>query len=269
MKLTNQAPAELEKVVNYFNEVFHPDLVIGGGDYIESSGVKVYRAKIQLGEINDIFKRVAAPRAYVLGNHDMRVLTKEEVMDILGIAENHGIYDMGAWRVVLFDTNFNKNDDSDRGGHPYSIGYVSNAELDWLDQSLMTDRPTIVFSHHTPVQTLTVDDIWRENIENADMVRAVLEKHPNVVASVSGHTPRPQSSVVNGITYFVGDTLVSETGLGAFATLELRYNPFSTYVQVIFEHYGMHRETYTTESYMEKDLVRRYYRMIKQFVSEG
>src|SRR3990167_9377668 len=39
-KLPIQGVPELEKVVAYYNEVFHPDIVIGGGDYIESSSTK-------------------------------------------------------------------------------------------------------------------------------------------------------------------------------------------------------------------------------------
>lgn len=267
-KLTNQAPAELTKVVEYFNTVFQPEIVIGGGDYIESSGVKVEKAKIQLREINDIFKKLDAPRAYVLGNHDLRVLPREDVMSILEMEGTHGVYDIGDWRLVLFDTNANKGDDSERSAQSYSIGYTKKAELEWLDWALDTDRPTVVFSHHTPVLTITTDDIWRENIENAEQIRTIFERHPNVIASISGHTPRPQESVVNGIRYIVSDTLVSETGIGAFATIELYYNSFSTRAEIVFEHYGMRRETYGGVMYLEKNKRERMSRMIRAILVE-
>jgi 3',5'-cyclic AMP phosphodiesterase CpdA len=254
-KLTNQAPAELEKVVRYFNEEFRPDLVIGGGDYIESSGVKSEKAKEQLREVNDIFKRLDAPRRYALGNHDMRALSKEEVMDILGISSPHSITDIGAWRLVVFDTNFNQADDSHRSRQQYAEGYVSVRELRWLEAAITTDQPTLVFSHHSPIMTYNVDNVLARNIANEEVVRAVLERHSNVVAVISGHTPRPQHVIVNGVHYVIGDTLVNEEGLGAFAAISLEYFPLSRRATMQFEHFGRRREVYHAERRLSTDLI--------------
>lgn len=237
-KLTNQAPVELEKVVRYFNEEFRPDLVVGGGDYVESSGVKPETAKRQLREVNDIFKRLEAPRVYALGNHDMRSLSKEEVMEILEINSPHSVTDLHDFRVVVFDTNFNKADDSHRSREQYAEGYVSARELRWLEAALTTDRPTLVFSHHSPITAYNVDNVLARNIANEEMVRAVIERHKNVVAVVSGHTPRPQHEVANGVHYVIGDTLVNEEGLGAFVAISLEYFPRLHRVNMRFEHFG-------------------------------
>src|SRR5574343_968550 len=92
-KLPIQGLPELEKVVASYNDVFKPDLVIGGGDYIESSATKPEKAKLQLAEINAVFNKLTMPHYYALGNHDMRSLTKGEVMSIIGITESHTIID--------------------------------------------------------------------------------------------------------------------------------------------------------------------------------
>ncbi len=251
-KLTNQAPVELEKVVRYFNEEFRPDLVVGGGDYVESSGVKPETAKRQLREVNDIFKRLEAPRVYALGNHDMRSLSKEEVMEILEINSPHSVTDLGGFRVVVFDTNFNKADDSPRSRQQYAEGYVSARELRWLEAAITTDQPTLVFSHHSPITAYNVDGVLVRNITNEEAVRAVFERHRNVVAVISGHTPRPQHAVVNGVHYLIGDTLVNEMGFGAFATIQAEWYPSRAKVGIVFEHYGLRRETYAAERYLEK-----------------
>ena len=243
-KLTNQAPAELEKVVRYFNEEFRPDIVIGGGDYVESSGVKPEKAKEQLREINAIFERLDAPRRYALGNHDMRSLSKEEVMDILGIDSPHSITDLGAWRLVVFDTNFDDETEAPRSRKQYAEGYVSMRELRWLEAAITTDRPTLVFSHHSPVTAYNFDNVLARNIVNQEAVRAVFERHPNVVAVVSGHTPRPQHATVNGVDYFIADTLVNEEGLGAFAAISLEFFPLAKEATVRFEHFGLRSETF-------------------------
>lgn len=250
-KLTNQAPGELEKVVRYFNEEFHPDLVVGGGDYVESSGVKPETAKRQLREVNDVFKRLEAPRVYALGNHDMRSLTKAEVMEILEIRSAHSVTDLGDWRIVVFDTNFNKGDDSPRSRQQYAEGYVSARELRWLEAAVTTDRPTLVFSHHSPITAYNVDNILARNILNEEAVRAVFERHNNVVAVISGHTPRPQHAALNGVHYLIGDTLVNEEGLGAFAAISLEYLPRARQASVRFEHFGRRPVTYDIEKTLE------------------
>jgi alkaline phosphatase len=249
-KLTNQAPAELEKVVRFFNEEFHPDLVIGGGDYIESTGVKPEKAKLQLREIDAIFKRLEARRLYALGNHDMRSLSKNEVMEILEVESPHGVTDIGEWRIVVFDTNFNKTDDSHRSREQYAEGYVSTRELRWLEAAITTERPTLVFSHHSPVTANNVDDVLARNITNEEAVRVVLERHQNVVAVISGHTPRPQHRVVNGVHYLIGDTLVNEEGFGAFAAISLEYFPLSRRTTVRFEHFGRRPVVYEIEKHL-------------------
>ena len=222
-KLTNQAPMELGQAVGYLNTVFQPDIVFGGGDYVESSGVKPERAKEQLLLVDKIFQKLTAPRLYALGNHDMRVLTKAEVREILGIEENHAIRDIGDWRIVVLDTNFNKTDGSDRNAKAYATGFVSEGELGWLSEALRTDRPVIVFSHHSPVSSPNVNGVFAMSIENALAVREVLETAGNVAAVVSGHSPYGYYEERNGIHYFVVDTLVNESALGTFATIEARY----------------------------------------------
>lgn len=251
-KLTNQAPGELEKVVRYFNEEFHPDLVVGGGDYVESSGVKPETAKRQLREVNDIFKRLEAPRVYALGNHDMRSLSKEEVMGILEIRSSHSVTDLGDWRIVVFDTNFNKEDDSPRSREQYAEGYVSARELRWLEAAVTTDRPTLVFSHHSPITAYNIDNALARNILNEEAIRAVFERHKNVVAVVSGHTPLPQHAVLNGVNYLIGDTLVNEEGLGAFAAISLEYFPIARRASVHFEHFGRRPVIYELEKMLEQ-----------------
>lgn len=222
-KLTNQAPMELGQAVEYLNTVFRPDIVIGGGDYVESSGVKPERAKEQLALVDKIFQKLTAPRLYALGNHDMRVLTKAEVREILGIEENHAVRDIGDWRIIVLDTNFNKSDGSDRNTKAYAAGFVSESELGWLREALQTNRPVMVFSHHSPVASPNLEGVFAVNIENAPAVREVLESRGNVAAVISGHSPYGYYEERNGIHYFVVDTLVNENALGTFATVEARY----------------------------------------------
>ena len=269
-KLTNKAPELLQEVVRHFNEESKPDIIVGGGDYIEGSNVREATALRQLQDIVAIFQTVQAPVLYTVGNHDMRSLTKDQVKEILGIEEAHSFRDIGDWRIVVLDTNFNF-DETDRAKKNYVTGYVSKAELQWLDRVLATDRPTVIFSHHSIY--FTQDDggdgtHLTNNIMNSAEVRAVLESHPNVLAAFAGHTPRAQHAEYNGIHYFVTDTLVHDLALGAFSDIELRYNSFSSKAEISFHQYGLQEETYTVVSWMRRDIQENNRYMLYQYLAE-
>ncbi len=242
-KLTNQAPLELEKAVAYMNTVFYPDIVIGGGDYVESSGVKLLTARRQLELVNNIFKKLEAPRLYAVGNHDVRSLSIEEVKEVLGLSETHIYQDIGDWRLIVMDTNYDPKTDIHRTMKSYVTGYVNKEELAWLSEALKTDRPVLVFSHHSPLPVpSTTGRTYIKNIENAPQVRKVLESAGNVVAVISGHNPTSYYEERNGIHYFVVDTMVNEAALGAFATIEAKYLSKRRHAELYFFHHGM-RET--------------------------
>lgn len=240
-KLTSRAPLELAKIVRYFNDVFRPDVVVGGGDYIESSDVKPEKARAQLREIDAVFRRLDAPRLYALGNHDMRSLAKSDVREILGIPENHAIYDVGDWRIVVIDTNYTK-DNLDRGAESYIAGHLSPSEKSWLEEALRTDRPVIVFGHHSPLIIPSGRAAgFIQNLDNPLELRAVLEKAGNVVAFVSGHNTLSYYEERNGIHYFIVDTLVRSEALGSFATIEARYVKDERYAEIRFRQQGTNK----------------------------
>ena len=236
-KLTLQSLPALEAAVTYLNDTYHPDIVVGGGDYIESTGVKPERAREQLAKVDAIFQKLSAPRLYALGNHDLRSLSKADVREVLGLKENHAFRDIGDWRFVVLDTNFNE-DGSDRDAKQYVTGFVNESELSWLASVLKTERPVLVFSHHSPVMSPNVDGIFAVNILNAVSVRKVLEEAGNVVGVVSGHSPYGYAEERNGIHYFVVDTLANEPVLGTFATLDLRYAKETREAEILFRRVG-------------------------------
>ena len=244
-KLTGQSIAELQKAVDFLNNEFRPDLVIGGGDYVESSSVKKEKAKQQLRDADAVFKMLTAERLYALGNHDMRSLTKAEVREILQMPDNHAVKDIGDWRVIVLDANFNAADDSERAEKNYVLGHVSPAELEWLRAGLDTDRPVIVFVHHSPMDFLNKkNERMVVNISNGAVVRAVLEERGNVAAVISGHSPLSYHEKHNGINYVIVDTLVNEPALGSFATIEFDHYRKGDKAVIRLEQKGINPQRY-------------------------
>lgn len=246
-KLTRQSRQELEKVISFYNNEYRPTFVIELGDMVESSGMKPEATKKQFRDINAVFQTVNARTEYVLGNHDLRALSKEEVRSVLGLADNHRVFDEGDWRFVIMDTNFNKeNGGGDMGPDHYSAGYVSEKEIQWLEEAITTDRPTIVFSHH-PISP------GRKNTQNYEEIRALFNQHQNVVLSISGHEPSFRFSEENGIHYLVVDNLANMDSLGSFATLDAYYNPLTKETRVLIEHYGPTRRTIEVKKHIPTD----------------
>jgi len=246
-KLTRQAKTELEKVVRFYNTQYDPIFAIELGDMVESSGQKREKTLQQFRDIDAIFRGIDARTEYVLGNHDLRALSKEDVRMVLGLEDNHRYFDEGDWRFVIMDTNFDpKRDGADMGPNHYVSGYVPPRELDWLEMAITTDRPTVVFSHH-PIAS------HEKNTRNYKEVRAVFERHPNVALSVSGHEPAFRFSESNGIHYLVVDNLANKDSLGSFATLNLFYNPFTKEARAAVEHYGPTRRTVEAKKIISAD----------------
>ncbi len=244
-KLVRQAYAELEKVVQSYNTEFQPTFVIEMGDMVESSGIKREKAKKQFGDINAVFEKLLARREYVMGNHDLRALTKAEVREVLGLADNHKYFDEGDWRFVIMDTNFDKSrEGADMGPNHYVFGFVPESEFVWLEEALQTDRPIILFSHH-PLNT------GMKNLRNYVEMLEFLKRYPNIVLAVSGHDPIFKFAEVDDIFHLTVDNLANKDSLGSFATLEAHYNRYTGKARVHIEHYGPTRQSVIAERHLD------------------
>lgn len=215
-KLPKSAEKYLKTAVNHYNNVFQPDLVVGGGDYILSRGVSKKKAAKQMRHINNIFRKTSAPRLYCIGNHDLSHMSESAVKENLGIDYVHSATDIHGVRVITLDTN---EPDPREDEEEYGVtGRVSDEELAWLEEKLNTSLPVIVFSHHGPVQTQEKHS-WRTNIYNAVALRGILERYGNVVAVFSGHHAVNYKIEVNGISYVIINNLTDKSAKGSFADI--------------------------------------------------
>jgi predicted phosphodiesterase len=110
------------------------DFTVQLGDFVSRGKDRNYLSYAALLE-----RAVRSPLLHVTGNHD-RAWTNKEPQDktlyraLIG-EETDRIVDRGAWRFVLLD-------DSD--------SRLTDAQLDWLDAALDTDKKTLVFMHIPP-----------------------------------------------------------------------------------------------------------------------
>lgn len=90
------------------------ELVIQLGNFVNGKfvlGAPQGEAERIVGILEDaerIYTGLLMPRYYVLGNHDVYDLAKEEFLARVGAEWTYGSFDAGAYHVVLLDAQYNK-----------------------------------------------------------------------------------------------------------------------------------------------------------------
>jgi alkaline phosphatase len=143
------------------------------------------------------FAAVAKERHYVLGNHCVETLTKDEFLGGVGQKKSFYSFDSGGVHFVALDACFRSD------GKPYgrknskwTDANVPADQLDWLREDLKgTDEPVVVFAH----QRLDVANNY--GVRNAPDVRKVLEGSKKVLCVFQGHSHKNDYKEVGGVHY--------------------------------------------------------------------
>ena len=92
-------------------------------------------------------------------------------------------------------------------------GHITGPELRWLEADLTfhRDKATFVAAHHTLVPFDSKDAEYGHYyyVDNADAVKAVLERHRQVQAVITGHHHMSGAKTVNGVHHFTCPSLVA------------------------------------------------------------
>jgi alkaline phosphatase len=206
-----------------------PALVVELGDFIDQAD-SVDREIEWLQTMESHFARLSMPRHYVLGNHCVGTLTKEEFAANTKAAGSFESFEAGGVTFIILDSCFRSD------GTPYSRknfdwkdANVPKDELAWLESQLSkASGPVIVFAH----QRLDADKAHA--VQNAAEVRSLLEKSGKVHAVFHGHSHKNDYQQIAGIHYTTLVAMVEGSGaenngytmLDVFADGSLRLNGF-------------------------------------------
>jgi len=197
------------------------DFIVELGDFIDG-GEK--EAEIEyLRAIDGIFREFRGPRHYVLGNHDMASLSKDEFMAACGARRAYYSFDSSGWHFVILDANFNEDGSPyDSGNFDWTETYIPEAEQRWLAEDLAgaEGRKTIVFIHQ-----ILNDETDPHGVKNAPEVRRILEEAGNVPAVFQGHMHSGGYAEVNGIHYLTLRAAVEGPGVESNAWAIARLFP--------------------------------------------
>jgi len=194
------------------------DLMIELGDYINSRFVlgaplgDAARIPGILEAADAVYERFAGPRYYVLGNHDVGDLTKDQFLAHVGAENTSMSFDAGGFHIVLLDAQF-REDGTDRGNEFwYMQGYLPPQQFQWLQEDLAaSDAPTIICVH----QRLDLAYELRHGgpeVTNHLEIQSALRADGNVIAVFQGHDHGGGYAEIDGIHYITFHSLMDRSG---------------------------------------------------------
>lgn len=199
------------------------DFVVELGDFIDAAD-SVDLELSYLKRINRDFESISPKRHYVLGNHCVDTLTKQEFLGEVGQAKSYYSFDADSVHFIVLDSCFRSD------GQPYgrknfewTDANIPTEELDWLKSDLQaTSNPTIVFAH----QRLDVDNHYAAR--NAAAVREALAASNKVLAVFQGHSHKNDHKEIAGIHYCTLVAMVEGSGASSSGYSLLTVQPNGT-----------------------------------------
>ncbi len=197
-----QTPTKLARAAQQFKSDA-VDFVIELGDFIDSAK-SLNKEKEYLRTIQRQYATLPGKKHYVLGNHCVSALTKNEFLAIVGQSSTHYSFDVGAIHFVVLDACFRSDmTPYGRKNFQWTDSNIPPKELQWIENDLrQSKKPTILFVH----QRLDTKDHY--GIKNASSVRGILERSGNVRAVFQGHYHKNAHQHISGIDYITFAAMV-------------------------------------------------------------
>lgn len=198
-----------------------PTFLVELGDLIDAADA-VDVEKSYLKTINRQFASIGKDRHYVLGNHCVETLKKDEFLSSVEQEKSYYSFDRGGVHFIVLDACFRSD------GQPYgrknshwTDANIPAAEREWLEADLRANRnPVIVFAH----QRLDVSN--NHGVKDNATVRKILEASGRVLAVLQGHSHRNDVQEIGGIHYCTLVAMVEGSGAqnNGFSLLEVEPN---------------------------------------------
>lgn len=198
--------AKLEEAAQRFGQD-KPVCLVELGDLIDAAdSVDVERNYLRT--INQKFSAICGDRHYVLGNHCVDMLKKEEFLGVVEQSRSYYSFDRCGVHFVVLDSCFRSD------GQPYgrknfqwTDANIPASELEWLEGDLGASAgPVIVFAHQR------LDVSGDHGVRNGAAVRSVLEASGRVLGVFQGHSHQNDLQDIGGIHYCTLAAMVEGSG---------------------------------------------------------
>jgi len=184
-----------------------PDVMVELGDLIDAAD-SVATEKSYLKRINEEFSALPGEKHYVLGNHCVYTLRKEEFLEGVGQEKSYYSFDSGGVHFVVLDSCFRSDGEPyGRKNFEWTDPNIPAAQIEWLQSDLAeAQTKTVVFAH----QRLDVSNHY--GVKNAGQVRKVLEDSGRVMAVFQGHSHKNDYKDIAGIHYCTLVAMIEGSG---------------------------------------------------------
>jgi alkaline phosphatase len=201
-----EALGKLDEAVAAMNRE-KPALVVELGDFIDQAD-SVEREIEWLKTMESHFARLSMPRHYILGNHCVGTLTKQEFAAHTKGTGGHEAFEAGGVTFLILDACFREDGTPyERKNFDWKDSNLPASELSWLEGELGKAKgPVVVLAHQR------LDDAKVHAVRNAAAVRALLEKSGKVLGVFQGHSHANDYQQINGIHYTTLVAMVEGSG---------------------------------------------------------
>lgn len=201
-----EALGKLDEAVAHMNRE-KPAWVVELGDFIDQAD-SVEREIEWLKTMESHFAKLAMPRHYVLGNHCVGTLTKQEFAQHTKAAGGHAAFEASGVTFLILDACFREDGTPyERKNFHWQDANLPQVELAWLESELRkASGPVIVFAHQR------LDEDKAHAVRNAAEVRALLEKSGKVHAVFQGHSHKNDYQQIAGIHYTTLVAMIEGSG---------------------------------------------------------
>jgi len=184
---------------------FQPEFIVHLGDVIEGTDDEDFVGIKGIQLVKKELEKANVPLHWVLGNHDLRSVTREQFKEAVGIDSITQTFDVDDYRFVILDANYNKeNLPRTPEGNVYIPGQIPLQEIEWLKKQLDTDKRVFIFIHHGVFQDDTPGDIredsgkvkMKQSIKNSDELQNILQEY-RVDGLFNGHMEARRYGKVN------------------------------------------------------------------------
>ncbi|MDQ1284065.1 MAG: hypothetical protein QG620_413 [Patescibacteria group bacterium] len=201
----------LEKV---FSEMKNEEIntVINTGDTTNRSDQKI------AGKVIELTKAMGINMIIVKGNHD-----GPQTSAALGLTQYYYYYDLGDVRIIVLDDTFESEKmenywESEYANYDEYQGFINQAQLEWLKETLKTDKKVIVAMH---IPVFTAEDVGGQFLPRYAEFEKIIRESGKVKLVISGHDHAYWEREYNGIRYKSLYPLTQKTRKGTYAIINL------------------------------------------------
>jgi len=185
-------------------DTFQPEFIVHLGDVIEGTNDEDFVGMQGLELVEKEMQKINVPLYWVIGNHDLRSVTREQFKKTLDLESINQTFDVGDYRFIILDANYNANNlPRSPEGNVYIRGQVPPREIAWFKKQLETDKRVFVFMHHGVFQSNIPGDLKddgvakvKQSVKNSDELQGIFEEY-RVDGLFNGHMEARKYEKVN------------------------------------------------------------------------